>query len=78
MFDLYRAAFWQRAKARPRVNRSLQGRPRLFDAPILPWQHNRRFKERRTNRPDPLLLKLGLSVFSPFPEPKGFSPDDPV
>jgi hypothetical protein len=78
MFDLYRAAFWQRAKARPRINRVPQGRPSHFGRPLRRWEMWRRWRERSTGNPDSLLLLSGVSVFSPLPDPKVFSPDDPV
>lgn len=59
MFDAYKADFLKRARSLPVPI----GRPSLFDSPLPSWQRMRRSRERLKGQCDPVLFKIGRSVF---------------
>jgi len=60
-FEAYKVFFWERLGP---VRNVKSGRPAVYGRRLAGWECWRRNRERRTGKPDPLLLASGVSVFS--------------
>ena len=62
-FEAYRIFFWERIGPVPVRNGGI-GRPLVYGRPLAVWERWRRNRERRTGKPDPILMASGVSIFS--------------
>ena len=62
MFDAYREYFFERLGPVPR--KGGVGRPAVYGRRLSGWECWRRNRERKTGKPDPILLAAGISIFS--------------